>query len=74
MTIQTRNDSTSEDNTRRAMPTFKKPLSTSSTSLANGKSYHSKHSHFFVNEYRRNNKHNERSSRHKHWPGDKRKG
>lgn len=73
MTIPTQNDLTLEDNICQAISTFKKLLSTSSTSLANGKGYHSKHIHFSINAYRKDKKHNEGSARHKHRPGQNRK-
>ena len=52
MTVKTQNNSASDDNTCQAILIFKKPSSTSSTSLANGKSYYSKDSHFSVIGYK----------------------
>lgn len=71
MTILVQNNSTSEDHTCQAMPIFKKLWSTASTSLANGKSHYFKNIPFSVNAYRRDKKHNERSSRHKHRSKDR---
>lgn len=65
------NNLASEDNIYQAMLKFKKLLSTFSTSLANSKSHHSKHTYVFDNKCKRNNKYNKESLRHKHWPRNK---
>lgn len=66
MTIQAQKNLALRDNIYQAIPTFKKPLSTSSISLANSKDHYSKLVNFSINAYKRDKKYNKRFSRYKH--------